>query len=131
MKAIYEGEWKNYTDVKDSYGKNLPPASAIVYAGYEAEGYEGSALIVWRRGRDWLENNDSHCSCDGLGYWSPEKTSAKALLMRDGGAFPGMKAAVKASMKRKRKKIALSSNSRTFGSDPKNGGANPPEAAKV
>ena len=109
MKATYEGDWKNYKDMKASVEyKGLPPASAIVYACYQGGGYDGEAIIVWKDGRFWFENSDSHCSCNGLENWSPEATTAKALLMRQDHKWLGLRMAVKASMKRKRKKIALS-----------------------
>lgn len=90
--AVYYDEWKSRDDVVTSYGDKVPPEDAIVYAGYTYEDYNGNAIVVWRDGDKWLENNDGHCSCYGLEDWRPEETSREALLMRT--HWPGLKEAV-------------------------------------
>lgn len=84
--AVYHDGFSCYEDLP--YGDNLPPRHAIVYAGYETQDYEGSALIVFLLAGELWENNDSHCSCNGLENWGPERTTRDALLMRTG--WPGL-----------------------------------------
>jgi len=56
----------------------------ILFAVYEGESYEGSALILFNKEGKLYEVNASHCSCNGLEeQWSPEETSLEALKMRD------------------------------------------------
>lgn len=56
----------------------------ILFAVYECESYEGSALILFNKDGKLYEVTGSHCSCNGLeGQWSPEETSLEALKMRD------------------------------------------------
>jgi hypothetical protein len=77
----------------NDYGDRVPPEAQIVYAGYTYEDYSGSALLVWVDAQgQWWENNDGHCSCYGLESWDPERTSRKALLMRQG--WPGLHEAI-------------------------------------
>lgn len=92
MSARYYDIWSDYAAVVGDYGKQTPPETAIVYAGYSYEDYSGAALLVWRDGDKWFENNDGHCSCNGLENWEPEETSAAALLMRK--EWPGLHEAV-------------------------------------
>jgi len=84
--AIYHDGFARYEDLP--YGDNLPPRHAIIYAGYETQDYDGHALIVFLRDGEMWENNDGHCSCDGLVNWVPERTTRDALLMRAG--WPGL-----------------------------------------
>ncbi len=79
----YHGEFKNRDTIIElvEYGENVPPEDEIVYASYNIDGYEGSALIVWTHEGKLFSNYDSHCSCMGLENWSPEETSVEALKM--------------------------------------------------
>ena len=56
----------------------------VLFAEYSHEGYEGSAIVVFVDSNGVLfEVHGSHCSCRGLeGQWSPEDTTASAILMR-------------------------------------------------
>lgn len=82
MSDKYFSDWQSREDVVKDYGDNVPPEDDIVYACYTYESYEGNALVVFRRDGKLYENNDSHCSCNGLENWEPEETSVAALLMR-------------------------------------------------
>lgn len=96
--SVYYGEyWKSREDVVGDYGDKVPPDSAIVYAGYTYEEYSGDAIVVWRQDGKWYENNDGHCSCNGLEYWEPEETTAEAILMRPDG-WPGLREAVELAL---------------------------------
>lgn len=84
---MYQGEFRSYEDVK-AYYPDLPSEEDIIYAGYEVDGYEGSAIVVFQKDGKLFENNDGHCSCNELEDWSPEETSYGALMMRNG--WPGL-----------------------------------------
>ena len=105
----YAGDWKDYADVvsSTSYGDELPKEPEIVYAEYENGGYDGSAIIVFVRDGKWYENNDSHCSCNGLDTWSPEETTPEALLMQRRWS-----AALGAAVRDMQRKMARRKNSR-------------------
>lgn len=90
MQPVYEGEFKSYADLP--YGDNNPTEDAIIYAAYDIDGYEGSAIVVFERDGEIYENHDSHCSCNGLENWSPEKAVPKAL--REYRAWRGLEVAV-------------------------------------
>jgi hypothetical protein len=54
----------------------------ILFAAYDG-GYDGTALVVFRRNRKLYEVNGAHCSCYGLqGQWEPEVTTVQALRHR-------------------------------------------------
>ena len=91
----YYDEWSDRDAVVGDYGADTPAEEAIVYAGYTYESYEGSAIVVFVRDGKLYENNDGHCSCNGLEDWSPEETSAGALYMRQG--WPGLHEALDAA----------------------------------
>lgn len=95
MAQRYFDEWSSHEDLP--YGDDNPTDAEVVYASYTFEGYEGSAIIVFRRDGKWFENNDSHCSCHGLEDWRPEETSLEALRIRRG--WDGLQAAIDAVVK--------------------------------
>ncbi|SRR5260221_255183 len=80
--------WKCWDDVENDYHTDTPPDKDIIYAGYTYEWYSGNALLVFTKNGKLYENNDSHCSCNGLERWNPEETSVSALLMRQD--WPGL-----------------------------------------
>lgn len=90
--ATYYDEWTSRADVVNDYGTNTPTDEEIVYAGYTYEDYSGNAIVVFVRDGHWFENNDGHCSCNGLEHWTPEVTTPEALLIRNG--WPGLVEAV-------------------------------------
>ena len=101
----YYDEWKSRDDVEKEYGKDTPAERSIIYAGYTWDGCSGNALVVFLALGHLFENNDSHCSCNGLETWSPERTTLGALLKRQG--WPGLREALA-----KRFKSARSSEDR-------------------
>jgi hypothetical protein len=43
-----------------------------VFAAYDIDGYEGSALVIWKEGKKYFVVEGSHCSCYGLeDQWEP------------------------------------------------------------
>lgn len=85
--------WQSREDVVVDYGENTPTEQELVYAGYTYEGYSGSALIVFIRDGQWFENNDGHCSCNGLEDWNPESALPEAIEKYTG--WPGLPEAVR------------------------------------
>lgn len=92
----YFGSFENYGQMMELWGDvkktPIPTDDEILFASYEDESYEGSALVIFQHGGKLYEVNGGHCSCFGLsesGYsgesesqWEPEETSWAALKMR-------------------------------------------------
>lgn len=63
--------------------ESLPHPTEIIFAGYSYEGYEGDALVIFRKGRKYYVVNGSHCSCYGLeNQWDPEEYASKSILRK-------------------------------------------------
>lgn len=90
----YFGEFKNVQDVILAFNlagdrqdemsllvKGTLLERQILFAAYSVDGYEGSAFVLFRRGRKIYEVHSSHCSCNGL-EWTPELTTWPALRTR-------------------------------------------------
>lgn len=61
-----------------------------LFARYDLDGYDGSALVILRSKADGslFEVNGSHCSCNGLeGQWELEGTTFEALRVRQGSGI--------------------------------------------
>lgn len=89
--SAYRNEFSSWADVVSNFSEGHPgfqwgssvksikgaPAEEpeeVLWADYEAEGYEGSALVIYRQGNKVFEVSGSHCSCYGLeGQWEPEE----------------------------------------------------------
>lgn len=91
MNAVYYDGFSDFASLPHEY---KVAEHEVVYAGYSCEDYEGSAIVVFVRDGKLFENNDGHCSCNGLENWEPEETSAEALMIRNG--WPGLAEAVAA-----------------------------------
>jgi hypothetical protein len=85
----YFGNWSSQEDMakdfSNDYGEPLYKAmlADVIFAAYEAGGYEGEALVLFRDGAKLYEVNASHCSCYGLeGQWKPEEIEPEVLLER-------------------------------------------------
>jgi hypothetical protein len=66
-------------DIKEADLKD----ATIIAAVYDGGGYDGSAMVVFRKEGKLYEVHGSHCSCYGLeGQWSPEETTLEALQFR-------------------------------------------------
>lgn len=94
-KQIYFGEFKSWLDVAKQFSGNeyaddgdkkalaeIPEPEKVLYAEYDIEGYDGSALVVFRDDDGkygWAEG--SHCSYAGLeGQFKPTFYDTKALF---------------------------------------------------
>ena len=105
--ATYHGQWSSKeemaTDFSHAYGEPLHVAmiADVVFAAYEAEGYEGEAIVRFRDGGKLFEVHGTHCSCYGLeGQWEPEEVEPEVLLQRieRSGAY-GVEASFKEQIK--------------------------------
>lgn len=70
----------NWTGAADHLGEGVELIAAV----YDQGSYDGSAFCVWRKDGKLYEASCSHCSCNGLDDFTPEETSAAAMLMRPG-----------------------------------------------
>jgi hypothetical protein len=59
--------------------KAINKPTEVIYANYDIDGYEGSAFVLWRKGRKYYILEGSHCSCYGLeeSGWNPEEFKSK------------------------------------------------------
>lgn len=87
---MYVGDWSDWSDVSKNFtgtwDKPETPAieepNKVIFAGYEMDGYDGSAMVVYRHGRKYYTVEGSHCSCHGLeGQWEPEEYPNKKTLI--------------------------------------------------
>ena len=85
MDAVFKGEFGGLQDVVEMFDLSPKQATELlkadrIFAAYETEPYQGSAIVVWQIGNQWWEVHASHCSCHGLeGQWEPEATIWAAL----------------------------------------------------
>lgn len=102
--AIYEGEFSKWSDVVDEFHgqkyweedqkAKVPEPTRVIYAGYDLDGYDGGAFVLWKQGRKYYTLQGSHCSCYGLEEtgWDPEefknKAAIKAYLEKTSSIWP-------------------------------------------
>jgi hypothetical protein len=76
-----------FDDQADVLKQFEEPAAALdgaelLYACYESYGYDGSAIVVFRKDGELFLVSGGHCSCYGLSdEWSAEPTTLEALRM--------------------------------------------------
>lgn len=73
-------EW--YWDDRDNAKRQLDHAH-IVFACYETESYEGSALVIFVRSGGMFMVESGHCSCNGLDFGEPKLTTPEEILKAD------------------------------------------------
>ena len=81
MSVYFGDEWKSHEDLRRDYPQ-APDDKDIIFAGYTYEDYSGDAIVVFRKDGKIYQNDDGHCSCNGLEHWEPEETSVEALRMQ-------------------------------------------------
>lgn len=70
---IYEGLFENWKDVGEQFETELPLDVLPLFAAYDQEGYEGSAVVLYVHNNELKFVYGGHCSCYGLeGQWEPE-----------------------------------------------------------
>ncbi len=82
---VFLGNWEDEQGIISDFELQNDELNGafILLAEYTTGGYEGSAFVLFERNSQLYEVNGSHCSCNGLeGQWSPEETSADALVHR-------------------------------------------------
>jgi hypothetical protein len=89
----YLGSFDNWADVQQQFAIKDKEPTEVILAVYDQESYEGSALVVYRQGRQYFTASGSHCSCYGLeDQWAPEafnKRDLKAFYKRLVAGEPG------------------------------------------
>ncbi len=77
----YQDMFRRWCDVQDRFEMNDPEPDEVLYAQYDIDGYEGSALVIYRNGDKFYYVRGAHCSCYGLeGQWDPEEYSAEEFV---------------------------------------------------
>jgi hypothetical protein len=79
----YFGDFSDWDDVSSRFGdgEDIPKPDEVIYAEYDNGGYEGSAVVVFRNGKNISMVTGSHCSCFGLeGQWDPETFTIKGAI---------------------------------------------------
>ena len=95
--------WNDKMPYKPAVG--FPTKREILYAVYEAGGYDGAAFVLYKRDGKLFEVHASHCSCYGLeNQWKPEETTWAALAIRQEGIY-GAPGPVLAEAKRRTKVV--------------------------
>ena len=61
---IYQGCFENREDVEREIGWQID--GEIIFARYDAECYDGTAIVVWRKDEALYMVEGGHCSCYGL-----------------------------------------------------------------
>lgn len=85
----WDGHEAMWRDFADGYGseqvcpEGMATDDEVLFASYEQECYEGSAVVIFRRDGKLYEVEASHCSCYGLeGQWHPGEVTPAALALR-------------------------------------------------
>jgi hypothetical protein len=89
MKNVYHGSFSCWEDVvneftgatyngdaqKEVRKAGLYKEPKVLYANYDTQPYEGSACVIWKKGKKYYLLYGSHCSCYGLENtgWDPEE----------------------------------------------------------
>ena len=72
--------WCCEASVRESFQIQKDWSDTILFATYEAEGYEGHAYVFLIRHNKAYEVYGSHCSCFGLeNQWDPQETTIDNL----------------------------------------------------
>jgi len=95
FRPSFSGAFGNGSDVRSEFETTELQDSEILYAEYDVEFYNGSAVVLFLRDGKLYEVHGSHCSCYGLeGQWEPEETTLEVLLRRPMGGRMSIPAAV-------------------------------------
>jgi len=87
---MYYGEFASKEDVCKEFEID-DIEGTVLFAAYDLDGYEGSAVVLFVRDGKFYFVSGSHCSCYGLeGQWAPEEMELEALrhIIRKGGYVP-------------------------------------------
>jgi hypothetical protein len=63
--------------------KTIGKPTEVIYAIYDIDGYDGTAFVLWRKGRKYYLLRGAHCSCYGLeeAGWDPEEFKSKKEVL--------------------------------------------------
>ena len=93
----YFGGFRDYDNMKNQfsvtrYGRGhktsekivpeeFPSDEEVLFASYENYGYEGSAIVLFRRDGKFFVDESSHCSCYGLeDCWAPQHIAPEQII---------------------------------------------------
>lgn len=77
----YHGAFTSWKDVQAQFNMTMKAPRGLIYAGYDREDYEGTALVVWTKGKSVFTVRAGHCSCYGLeDQWDPEEYDTMKLF---------------------------------------------------
>lgn len=76
-RQVYFGDWEGgWTEVQkdlsgtryydDGKTEKMAKPDEVLFAGYDVDGYDGSAFLLYREGDRYYTREGSHCSCYGL-----------------------------------------------------------------
>jgi hypothetical protein len=78
--TVYHGNWSDLKSVR-SDGWHVPKRAEVIFAKYDQDGYEGSAILVYKLDGKYYTCEGSHCSCYGIDEsWSPEEYELPVLI---------------------------------------------------
>lgn len=94
MPHPYYGSWSTLESVQHSFRRTewdsegeshdvcpVLDTDEILFAAYGGQGYEGDAVLLFRRDGTLYFVHGSHCSCNGLEEcWDPEEVSTDAAV---------------------------------------------------
>lgn len=109
---MFFGDFSDWQDVMYRFDVSDPSLYTDVvplFAVYNQEGYEGSALVLFlQKGKIWLVSG-GHCSCYGLeGQFDPEEMSAEALIhMMEKGSYSYQVGPYSDELKQSLRKLAI------------------------
>lgn len=79
MRKIYFDSFRSIKDIEEQFSTKLSNEK-ILLAWYGGGGYDGQAVVIFKKGSKLFHVYGSHCSCYGLeDQWRPEETSPQHL----------------------------------------------------
>ena len=79
-KNVYDG-FEDWKDVQVQFNMTEPEPKTVLFAAYDIDGYEGTATVLYKKGRKYYWVEGSHCSCYGLeDQWNPQEYTKKEFL---------------------------------------------------
>ncbi len=79
MKPVFLGHFSSKEDIEREFNVKLAKSVKILFAIYDQPPYEGWAYVLYKDGGKLYETSDSHCSCNGLEFWTPEIVTVPQL----------------------------------------------------
>lgn len=82
MEDYYFGVFSDWEDVQNEFKTTYPKPELVIFAGYDSDGYSGSAVVVFKDNGKFYYVQGGHCSCHGLEeQFDPEEYESAELLV--------------------------------------------------